>query len=67
MKPHPTPGTYLCLSLSVLPIREFQTLDKAPVWVIRHSFGAFVHVPPSTPPPGDQEGALPPDLGHGVC
>ena len=45
----PTPPLariYLDLSLVVLPHREYEALDRAPVRVIRHEYGAWIHVPP---------------------
>jgi hypothetical protein len=36
--------SYADLSSSVLPRLEMDTLDRAPTWVVRHDYGAWVHV-----------------------
>jgi len=47
MKPEaPTTHIYLDLSTSVIPNQERDLLESAPVRVIVHEYGAWVHVPP---------------------
>ena len=38
MPTDPTARVYLDLSLSILPRREYEDLDQAPVRVIRHEY-----------------------------
>lgn len=42
----PTPRIYLDLITSVISQREMDVIEAAPVRVIRHEYGAWVHVPP---------------------
>lgn len=50
----PTSRVYLDLSTSVITEREMNVIEACPVRVIRHEYGAWVHVPPVEPSGEDE-------------